>query len=129
MADICEICNGKKKISIPCPDKKLGCAAMHLGPCPKCGGPEDAAESAEEEAKYQDAISQKVWLTTHASRGAGGKPSLASITLNNIAVGIRFEEKYDGIGTQTHIQPMDMKELGLLRAALNKFWAQNKLED
>lgn len=82
----------------------------------------------EEEAKYQAAIAQKVWLVTHATRGSGGKPSLAAITLNNITMGVRFEQKYDGIGTQIHVQPMDMRELGLLRAALNSYWSENKLE-
>ncbi len=101
-AACCPDC-GKELPQVACPDKKPGCLVLHFGPCSDC-----------------EAAKPKAWLTTHATRG--GKPSLAGITLNNIPFGLAFDQKYDGIGTQVRIQPMDIAELGILRDALNKYW-------
>ena len=95
--------------TVPCPDKKPGCAVLHLGDCPECA----------------KAV-QKAWLTTHAS--AGGKPAIAVLTINNIGFGVRFDKKYDGVGIQAQIGPMRVEELAIIREALDKYWMENFAE-
>ncbi len=74
---------------------------------------------------------KKVWLTewSRGRRGDGkNQVSSACITMNNIELALSFSQEIRNNGIQVRTASMDIEELGLLRDALNKFWAEKGLE-
>ncbi len=72
---------------------------------------------------------KRVWLTEWMRDRTHNKPSSASITLNEIPIGIEVRENVQTGRLQVSIHSMPVEDLALIRKALNDFWALNGMVD